>query len=97
MSDMQSFLIVFDRQSGESTVTPFSSGSDAMQARRSTELETDDPNVEIVVVGARSLTELKQTHSRYFSQDERSERRNSGSWQESLENLRSLQALNAAG
>lgn len=94
---MKEFLIVFDRRSGESTVTPFSSSSEAMQARYAKELETDDPNVEIVVVGARSLSELKQTHSRYFSRDERSERRDSGSWQESLENLRNLQALNAAG
>lgn len=94
---MKEFLIVFDRQSGESIVTPFSTGSEAMQARYAKELETDDPNVEIVVVGARSLSELKQTHSRYFSRDEQSEQANNSSWQESLENLRSIQALNAAG
>ena len=94
---MQEFLIVFNRHSGESTVTPFSSSSDAMQARYAKELETDDPNVEIVVVGARSLSELKQTHSRYFSRDVHDAQSQSASWQESLENLRNLQALNAAG
>lgn len=94
---MQEFLVVFDRRSGKSSVTPFSSSKEAMQARHEKEEENNDPNVEIVVIGARSFSELKQTHSRYFSQEEYADLETDRSWRESLQNLRNLKVLHTAG
>ncbi len=67
---MNYFLVVYDRSSGASTVRRTFSSQDrphAMQLRFELEDEfRNDPNIEIVVLGADSQDSLMRTHSRYF-------------------------------
>ena len=72
------FLIQYDPVSGESTWLEFGDGQmETAQARR-LELERDarakskDP--EIVILSAQDRADLKRTHSKYFRDDELSNR-----------------------
>jgi hypothetical protein len=66
---MTQFLVVFDRQHGHVVeVKEFSNDHDALKARFSTErLHAGDVNIEVVVLGAASQADLRQTHGRYFN------------------------------
>lgn len=65
---MNHFLVVFDRAHGELLlVERYETPRDAMRARFQSEQQyRDDPNMEVVVLGAKSLGALRVTHSRYF-------------------------------
>jgi hypothetical protein len=70
MSDRKFFLIVYDRQKGQILeMTDFSAaeGKRALEVRFAREkAERNSPEVEVVVLGARSREDLMKTHSRYF-------------------------------
>lgn len=65
---MPNFLLVFNRRTGErSELQEFANAGDAIRARF--ELEQShrgEPDVEVVVLTARSESEIRRTHSRYF-------------------------------
>ena len=69
---MRYFLIVYRRSDGQlRSLKEFASGEGeaAMSERSVLELEhKDEPDVEVVVLGASSLESLKNTHSRYFKE-----------------------------
>lgn len=67
---MKHFLIVYNRRTGERQMTEYTDGAQAVRARLEAESGSSNPDVEIVVVGAASLDDLKVTHSRYFTTDE---------------------------
>jgi len=62
------YLVVFDRSRG--TVVHhkrYADRNDALAARFAAEREhSGDPNIEVVVLGARSWEDVKRTHGRYF-------------------------------
>jgi hypothetical protein len=63
------FLLVFDRASGHlvDEVTEFEHGQEALSARFDRERqERGNPNIELVVLGARDRRALERTHARYF-------------------------------
>lgn len=66
---MTSFLLKYDRRTGDLDVTEFV-GADARQealsARVRAERTRSSSDVEVVVLAADSLDELKRTHGRYF-------------------------------
>ncbi|NQW72145.1 MAG: hypothetical protein HQ453_05395 [Actinobacteria bacterium] len=62
---MKSFLLVYDRLSGDLTVQEFRDAPAALAARISKECEAR-PNTEVVVLSSDSESSLRQTHSRYF-------------------------------
>jgi hypothetical protein len=66
------FLLVFDRREGRVlSKQEFDTRSAAMAGRFEAErLHKDNPDVEVVVLGAKSVDALKRTHARYF-QDSR--------------------------
>ena len=63
---MSYWLIVYDRQAGRLYVQPqeFADSSYALRVR--CEVERRLPGLEVVVLGAESLDQLRVTHSRYF-------------------------------
>ena len=66
---MTYYLLVFNRPRGQlvSEIVEFADHREAMAERLRLELENrDNPDLEIVVLGAESLTAIKNTHSRYF-------------------------------
>lgn len=65
---MPNFLLVFNRRTGEmSDLREFDAYVDAMNARFAAErTHRQEPDVEVVVLTARSEQELRATHSRYF-------------------------------
>jgi hypothetical protein len=65
---MPNFLLVFNRRTGErSDLRRFDEYQDAMHARFAAERDhRQEPDIEIVVLTARSEQELRATHSRYF-------------------------------
>lgn len=67
---MKQFLIEYNRSTGTRKLAEFDEASQAIRQRIIAETENTDPNVEIVVIGAPSLDDLKITHSRYFKPDE---------------------------
>lgn len=68
MTDLKHFLVVFDRADGRLLrVDEYLDPREAMSARFSAErLHRHSPNIEIVVLGAKSETALHRTHARYF-------------------------------
>jgi len=70
---MSYFLLVYDRRAGRLLeAKSFSSkrSADALRERFALESEgKQEDNIEIVVLGAESLSALKRTHARYFSED----------------------------
>lgn len=67
---MNHYLIVFDRtESRILRIEECTSSSEAMRARfRAEEMHRGHPEIEIVVLGARSKEALRTTHARYFEQ-----------------------------
>lgn len=66
---MTSFLMRYDRRTGDLEVTEFAGENarqDALTARVQAESERASADVEVVVLAADSLDELKRTHGRYF-------------------------------
>jgi hypothetical protein len=65
---MNHYLIVFDRSEGRLLrFEQCSSSAQAMKARfRAERLHRDYPDIEIVVLGARSKDAVRATHARYF-------------------------------
>jgi len=65
---MNHYLVVFDRSRG--VVTHHKRYADrnvALQARFAAEREhSGNPDIEVVVLGARSWADVKRTHGRYF-------------------------------
>lgn len=66
---MTSFLVQYDRRTGDLDVTEFA-GADArhqaLSARVKAETSRSSTDLEVVVLSADSLDELKRTHGRYF-------------------------------
>jgi hypothetical protein len=64
------FLLTFDQHAGRILLwEEFDEGQSDVGVKRRFELEVahrHDPNVEVVLLGAPSLAQLKATHSRYF-------------------------------
>jgi len=62
------YLVVFDRSAGKVLQREkFSDRIEALEARFAVERERrGDPDIEVVVLGARSWDALKRTHGRYF-------------------------------
>lgn len=67
---MRQFLLVYDRSSGELvSMESFDEDkrSDALHHRSRLEIEYGDQSeIEVVLLSAASLDDLKKTHSRYF-------------------------------
>lgn len=66
---MTYYLLVFNRPRGElvTEIEEFADQRAAMAERLRLEIENrDNPDLEIVVLGAESRTALENTHSRYF-------------------------------
>ncbi len=64
---MSQFLVVYNRESGESWHSEFS-GDDAIQRALDArfDAEAGHPELEAVILSADSLEDLLTTHSRYF-------------------------------
>jgi hypothetical protein len=66
---MSYFLVVYDRLHGTivGEIEEFADQRDALRERFATEAKfKHDPNIEVVVLGARSRADLESTHARYF-------------------------------
>lgn len=64
---MTYFLVVFDRLNRRVvSIEPFTDADAAVRERFKREIAGSGPGVEVVVLGARSEEELRNTHSRYF-------------------------------
>jgi hypothetical protein len=63
------FLVVYDRRRGRIVRKQmYRDGTRALEARFAAEREfTDQPDVEVVVLGGDSWPSVERTHSRYFS------------------------------
>jgi hypothetical protein len=71
-NEIQHFLIVYDIKAGKAKVTPFGDEYDqALTAYAEVEGDVrDDPNLDIVLVGADSIETVERTHSSYFHTEE---------------------------
>ncbi len=66
---MTSFLMQYDRRTGDLEVTEFvgeHAREEALAARVQAEAERASEDLEVVVLAADTLEELKRTHGRYF-------------------------------
>lgn len=65
---MNHYLVVFDRSRGEVLRHKlYGDRNDALAARFEAERQhSGDPDIEVVVLGARSWADVKRTHGRYF-------------------------------
>lgn len=65
---MSHYLVVFDRSSGALVERRrFGDPNEALEARFEAErVHRGDPDIEVVVLSARSLNALRHTHGRYF-------------------------------
>lgn len=66
---MKYFLVVYNRLRGGivGEIEEFADQTKALHARFATEVEHGhDPNIEVVVLGARTREDLESTHARYF-------------------------------
>lgn len=65
---MKHYLVVFDRSKGEVLQhTFYGDRNDALADRFKEERKfTENPDIEVVVLGARSWADVKRTHGRYF-------------------------------
>lgn len=64
---MKQFLVIFDRDRGSVRTKVFVDRREALRARFAAEREhAGDANVEVVVLGANSMADLRRTHGRYF-------------------------------
>jgi hypothetical protein len=87
---MIQFLLVFDRREGRVlSKQEFDTRTAAMAGRFAAErLHKDNPDIEVVVLGAKSVDALKHTHARYF-QDSR------GMYQKALQRAGGVEAAAA--
>ncbi|RBY78690.1 hypothetical protein DQ238_11470 [Geodermatophilus sp. TF02-6] len=66
---MTSFLVQYDRRTGAYDITEFAGDEarhEALSARVKAEANRSSSDIEVVVLSADSLDELKRTHGRYF-------------------------------
>ena len=63
---MSSFIITYNRTTGESLIEFFEEPTQAIKNRLLREAEINDPGTEIAHISAPSLESLKKSHSRYF-------------------------------
>ena len=64
---LKHFLVVYDRRAGLVQVKAYQRADKALSARFAAErTHRDEPDVEVVVLGAESEAALARTHSRYF-------------------------------
>lgn len=66
---MSSFLLMYNRRTGELKVTTYTgprASVDAIEERVRREHSRVDGNIEIVAVNARSLDDVRANHQRYF-------------------------------
>lgn len=66
---MVGILIEYNRRTGARKVREFNGETghiDAMRERFKLEAKEENPDIEIVAIGADSLESVKQSHSRYF-------------------------------
>ena len=65
---MNHYLVVFDRSKGRVTHHKlYADRDEALAARFAAEREhSNEPEIEIVVLGARSWADVQRTHGRYF-------------------------------
>ncbi len=66
---MTYFLIVYNRLTGDVSVSPFTDAERHLALSRRFELEKqlrELPEYEIVVLGGANLEQIKRTHGRYF-------------------------------
>ena len=66
---MSLFLVVYNQRTRAVRVTEFGEGDRALAVTRRVELvreHRDEPEVEVVLLGAKSIEALKETHGRYF-------------------------------
>lgn len=65
---MNHFLVVFDRSTGKVVRKEFfHDRNEALAARFEAERQNSEaPDIEVVVLGARSWADVKRTHGRYF-------------------------------
>ena len=79
---MKQFVIVFDRRQGtilKSLEFSEARREAALQRRFALEREyRDQPDVEVVALGAASMEDLKRTHTRYFKGELRKRARSLG-------------------
>lgn len=66
---MPQFLIVYNQQTGDVELTPYT--DDQRDAARDHRFELErlhrlDPHIEVVLLSARSEEVVRQTHARYF-------------------------------
>jgi hypothetical protein len=68
---MKYFLVIYDRAQGHlESIEEFEDFSVAAKRRLATELmHRRDSNIEIVVLGADSRSDIEKTHSRYFKSE----------------------------
>ncbi|MBB4912989.1 hypothetical protein [Streptosporangium saharense] len=66
---MNHYLLIYGRREGRLLAQEeFRDGRAALRGRFAAEARyADDPDVEVVVLGSRSLEGLKKTHARYFA------------------------------
>lgn len=67
--EIKHFLVVYDPDSGETTVEDFGTDYDAAQAAyaQAEQASGFETKLDIVLLSADSLETIKQTHSSYFS------------------------------
>ncbi len=66
---MPQFLIVYNRDTGDVTIARYEDDARVAAQERRFALEREhrlEPNIEVVLLGARSEDVLRRTHARYF-------------------------------
>lgn len=66
---MLSFVVEYNRRTGESKITEYEDIAAATRERFRLMNVRADENVEIATILGRSLDAIRKTHSRYFEQD----------------------------
>lgn len=66
---MTSFLIEYNRRSGEVDVTPYDSAREAARARIAKTRTRASRDIEVVAVRSPSIEDLRRSHSRYFMRE----------------------------
>lgn len=66
---MTSFLIEYNRRSGEVNVTPYDSTKEATRARIAKTRTRTNRDIEVVAVRSPSIEALRRSHSRYFMRE----------------------------
>lgn len=66
---MTSYLIEYNRRSGEVDVTPYSSAREAARDRIAKAKARTSRDIEVVAVSSPSLEALRTSHARYFMRE----------------------------